>query len=126
MINGMFQKHGISISPNAILIVEVKDLQWKVMSEEQTFYIHKELGQLNVYRKGKMNIETDSEKILEAVRAKNMNNTSIYVVGLEIVLGRSLGAELLAHLAEQNNGRLKLLDNQQLLNYAAQDKHHRN
>ncbi len=126
VINGMFQKHGISISPNAILIVEVKDLQWKVMSEEQTFYIHKELGQLNVYRKGKMNIETDSEKILEAVRAKNMNNTSIYVVGLEIVLGRSLGAELLAHLAEQNNGRLKLLDNQQLLNYAAQDKHHRN
>jgi hypothetical protein len=126
VINGMFQKHGISISPNAILIVEVKDLQWKVMSEEQTFYMHKELGQLNVYRKGRMNIETDSDKILEAVRAKNMNNTSIYVVGLEIVLGRSLGAELLAHLAEQNNGRLKLLDNEQLLNYAAQDKHHRN
>ena len=93
------------------------------MSGQQTFYIHKELGQLNVYRKGKMNIETDSEKILEAVRMKNMNKTSIYVVGLEIVLGQSLGAELLVHLAEQNNGKFKLLDNKQLLKYAAQDKH---
>ena len=126
VLNGVFQNHGISISPNAVLIMETKDLQWKVMSGQRTFYIHKELGQLNVYRKGKMNIETDSEKILEAVRAKNVNNTSIYVVGLEIVLGTSRGAELLAHLAEQNNGKLKLLDNKQLLNYAAQDKRRTN
>lgn len=123
VLNGVFQNHGVSIAPNAVLIMETKDLQWKVMSGQQTFYIHKELGQLNVYRKGKMNIETDSEKILEAVRMKNMNKTSIYVVGLEIVLGQSLGAELLVHLAEQNNGKFKLLDNKQLLKYAAQDKH---
>lgn len=126
VLNEVFQNHGISISPNAILIMETKDLQWKVMSGQQTFYIHKELGQLNVYRKGKMNIETDSEKILEAVRAKNVNNASIYVVGLEIVLGQSLGSELLVHLAEQNNGKFKLLDNKQLLKYAAQGAHHRN
>jgi hypothetical protein len=126
VLNGAFQKHGISISSNAILITETKDLQWKVMSGERTFYIHKELGQLNVYGKGKLNIETDSQKILEAVSAKNVNNTSIYVVGLEIVLGRSLGAELLVHLAEQNNGKLKLIDNKQLLNYAAQDRRHTN
>ena len=126
VLNGVFQNHGISISPNAVLIMETKDLQWKVMSGQRTFYIHKELGQLNVYRKGKMNIETDSEKILEVVRAKNVNNTSIYVVGLEIVLGRSLGSELLVHLAEQNNGRFKLLDNKQLLKHATQDKRRTN
>lgn len=126
VLNGVLQNHGISIAPNATLITETKDLQWKITSGTQTFYIHKELGQLNVYRKGKMNIETDSEKILETVSAKNVNNTSIYVVGLEIVLGKSLGAELLVHLAEQNNGKLKLLDNKQLLNYAAQEKHRRN
>ena len=126
VLNGVFETHGISISPNAILIAETKDLQWKVMSGEQTYYIHKELGQLNVYRKGKLNIETDSRKILETVSAKNVNNARIYVVGLEIVLGQSLGAELLAHLAEQNNGRLKLLDNKQLLNYAKQERRSEN
>ena len=126
VLNGVFGTHGISISPNAILIVETKDLQWKVMSGEQTYYIHKEIGQLNVYRKGKMKIETDSQKILEAVRTKNVNNASIYVVGLEIVLGQSLGAELLVHLAEQNNGRFKLLDNKQLLKQAAKDNRRRN
>ncbi|MDE0300288.1 MAG: hypothetical protein OXN17_16755 [Candidatus Poribacteria bacterium] len=122
ILNGVFQNNGISISPNAVLIMETKDLQWKVMSGERTFYIHKELGQLNVYRKGKMNIETDNDKILEAVKAKNVNNTSIYVVGLEIVLGQSIGAELLVQLAEQNNGRFTLLDNKQLQKYAVKDK----
>ena len=126
VLNDVFRDHGIPISPNAVLITETKDLQWKVMSEEQRFYIHKELGKLNAYRKGKMTIETDSEKILEAVRTKNVNNTSIYVVGLEIVLGRSLGAELLVHLAEQNNGKFKLLDNKQLLKHAARNKQIRN
>lgn len=121
VLNGVFQNHGISISPNAVLIMETKDLQWKVMSDQRTFYIHKELGQLNVYRKGKMNIETESEKILETVRTKNVNNTSIYVVGLEIVLGQSLGAELLVHLAEQNNGSFTLLDNKQLRKHATQN-----
>ena len=126
VLNGVFQQHGIPLSPNAILIMETKDLQWKVMSGEQTFYIRKEIGQLNAYREGKLNIETDSQKILEVVSAKNVNNTSIYVVGLEIVLGKSLGAKLLAHLAEQNNGRLKLLDNEQLRKYAKQVKRSEN
>ena len=121
VLNGMFQNHGISIASDAVLIAETKDLQWKVMSGEQTFYIHKELSQLNVYRKGKMTIETDSQRILEAVRTKNVNDTSIYIVGLEIVLAQSLGADLLVHLAEQNNGKLKLLGYEQLLKYAAQD-----
>ena len=121
VLNGMFQNHGISIASDAVLIAETKDLQWKVMSGEQTFYIHKELSQLNVYRKGKMTIETDSQRILEAVRTKNVYDTSIYIVGLEIVLAQSLGADLLVHLAEQNNGKLKLLGYEQLLKYAAQD-----
>ena len=68
-----------------------------------------------------MTIETNSQRILEAVRTKNVNGTSIYIVGLEIVLAQSLGADLLVHLAEQNNGKLKLLGYEQLLKYAAQD-----
>ncbi|MDE0185096.1 MAG: VWA domain-containing protein [Candidatus Poribacteria bacterium] len=59
-------------------------------------------------------IETDSRKILETVRAKNVNNASIYVIGLEINLHRPMGAQLLVSLTDQNNGKFKLIDSEQL------------
>ena len=49
--------------------------------------------------------ETDSTKILEAVRAKNVNHASIYLVALEIDLIHSPGAELLLDLLNRTAGR---------------------
>lgn len=63
-------------------------------------------------------IETNASKILAAVREKNVNRASIYVVGLEIDLARSRGAELLVYLTDQNNGKLKLIDTDQIVRYA--------
>ena len=61
--------------------------------------------------------ETDTQKILEIVREKNLNGTNIYVVALEIDLKRSAGAHLLISLAEEHNGQLKVLDTEQLRKY---------
>ena len=63
-------------------------------------------------------IETDSRKILETVRARNVNDASIYVVGLEINLQRSRGAELLVSLTNQNNGKFKIIGSEQLAQYS--------
>ena len=59
-------------------------------------------------------IETDSTKILETVRTKNVNDASIYVIGLEINLHRPMGAQLLVSLTDQNNGKFKMIDSEQL------------
>ena len=59
-------------------------------------------------------IETDSRKILETVRTKNVNDASIYVIGLEINLHRPMGAQLLVSLTDQNNGKFKMIDSEQL------------
>jgi hypothetical protein len=59
-------------------------------------------------------IETNTQKILDAVREKNHNNASIFVVALEIDLERSRGADLLVSLAEQHNGKVKVIDSEQL------------
>ena len=67
------------------------------------------------------NIEIDSTKILEAVKAKNVNGASIYVVALEIDLQRSPGAALLVDLVEQNNGEIKVVDYKQLVKLAKED-----
>ena len=70
---------------------------------------------------GYTNIEIDSKKILEAVRAKNVNNASIYLVALEIDLEHSPGADLLVDLVEQNSGEIKVVDYKQLLRFAGED-----
>ena len=63
-------------------------------------------------------IETDPRKILETVAKKNVNQTSIFVVGLEIDVRRSPGGYLLVSLADQNNGKLKIVNNEKLVEYA--------
>ena len=62
-------------------------------------------------------IETDPDKIIKAVEAKNVNHASIYVVGLEMTLRKSPGANLLIALAKHNNGRAKLIGGKELVNY---------
>ena len=59
-------------------------------------------------------IETNAQKILDAVRERNRNNAAIYVVALEIDLRRSPGAHLLVSLAEEHNGKVKVIGTQKL------------
>ena len=63
-------------------------------------------------------IETSTQKILDAVRERNVNNAAIYVVALEIDLKRSRGAELLVSLAEEHNGQIKAIGTDLLHEYA--------
>ncbi len=63
-------------------------------------------------------IEIDSTKILETVKAKNVNGASIYIVALEIDLKRS---PLLVDLVQQNSGGIKVVDYKQLVKYARED-----
>ena len=67
------------------------------------------------------NIEIDPTKILEAVKTKNVNNASIYVVALEVDLEHTPGAALLVDLVEQNSGEIKVVDYEQLVKHAAED-----
>ena len=67
------------------------------------------------------NIEIDSTTILETVKAKNVNNASIYIVALEIDLKHSRGADLLVDLVEQNSGEIRVVDYKQLVKLAKED-----
>ena len=64
-----------------------------------------------------VDIETDMRKILERVQEKNLSGARIYVVGLEFDRKLSPGAKLLTSLAEQNDGKLKVIDGEQLLEF---------
>lgn len=66
-------------------------------------------------------IETNTQKILDVVREKNLNNASIYVVALEIDLKRSPGAKLLLSLSEEHNGKIKVINIEQLVELTEQD-----
>ena len=66
-------------------------------------------------------IEVNKNVILEKVREKNVNNTVIYVVALEIDIKRSPGAELLVSLAEEHNGKVKVIGTDLLHQYIKQD-----
>ncbi len=66
-------------------------------------------------------IETDTQKILDIVRERNHNNAAIYVVGFEIDLKRSPGAELLVSLAAEHNGKIKPIGGELLFEYAKQE-----
>ena len=63
-------------------------------------------------------IETSTQKILDVIRERNINNAVIYVVALEIDLKRSRGAELLVSLAEEHNGEIKAIGTNLLYEYA--------
>ncbi|MCY3740511.1 MAG: VWA domain-containing protein [Candidatus Poribacteria bacterium] len=63
---------------------------------------------------GGYDIETNTQKILDVVREGNHNNAAIYVVALEIDLKRSAGAQLLVSLAEEHNGKIKVIGTQRL------------
>ena len=66
-------------------------------------------------------IEINKDVILEKVREKNVNNAIIYVVALEIDIKRSPGAKLLVSLAEEHNGKIKVIGTSLLHQYAKQD-----
>jgi len=66
-------------------------------------------------------IETNTQKILDAVREGNRNNAAIYVVALEIDLKRSAGAQLLVSLAQEHNGQIKVIGTQKLTELGKSD-----
>ena len=66
-------------------------------------------------------IEEDRDTILETVRELNVNNAIIYVVALEIDIKRSPGAKLLVSLAEEHNGKIKVVGTDLLHQYVKQD-----
>ena len=66
-------------------------------------------------------IEEDSDIILETVREKNVNNAIIYVVALEIDPKRSPAARLLVSLAEEHNGKIKVINTDLLYQFAKED-----
>ena len=67
------------------------------------------------------NIEIDSTKILETVKAKNVNGASIYIVALEVDPKRTPGGALLVDLVKQNNGEIKVVDYKQLVRFAEEN-----
>ena len=67
-------------------------------------------------------IEEDKDVILETVREKNVNKAIIYVVALEVDPRRSPAAKLLVSLAEEHNGKIKVIDTDLLSQYAEEDR----
>ena len=67
-------------------------------------------------------IEEDKDVILETVREKNVSKAIIYVVALEVDPRRSPAAKLLVSLAEEHNGKIKVIDTDLLSQYAEEDR----
>lgn len=61
------------------------------------------------------NIETDTQKILDTIREKNVKNARIYVVALEIDLRLSPGAYLLQSLSNEHNGEIRAVGADELM-----------
>ncbi|MDE0483160.1 MAG: VWA domain-containing protein [Candidatus Poribacteria bacterium] len=61
------------------------------------------------------NIETDTQKILDTIREKNVKNARIYVVALEIDLRLSPGAYLLESLSNEHNGEIRAVGADELM-----------
>lgn len=67
-------------------------------------------------------IEIDTKTILDYVMEQNTNNARIYVVGFEIDLQRSPGADLLTSLAHQTKGGIKVFGSDELLKLSRESK----
>ena len=61
------------------------------------------------------NIETDTQKILDTIREKNVKNAKIYVVALEIDLRLSPGAYLLESLSNEHSGEIRAVGADELM-----------
>jgi hypothetical protein len=61
-----------------------------------------------------LDIETDTQKILDTIGEKNLKKARIYVVALEIDLQHSPGAHLLVSLAHEHNGDIKVVGSEKL------------
>jgi hypothetical protein len=69
---------------------------------------------------GGMKVETDPDRIVQAVRSHNTSNAALFIVGLEIDIEdtpNAPGAILLRRLAEQTNGRIKFVGRDELARY---------
>lgn len=66
-------------------------------------------------------IEKNPQVILDAVQHENLNNARIYVVALEFDRKLSHGAELLISLAEDHNGKLRVIDSTELYEFVEMD-----
>ena len=62
-------------------------------------------------------VVVDTDTILTKVQEYNTSHAKIFVVGLEVDPEHSRNARLLLALADQNNGRIKLVDNDELVRY---------
>ena len=122
VVRQAFENNGIWLSQDIFIIsINNPDIRWRIIDGNQVYHIRKEAVRLNIYKGIQEEVQTESEGILEAVRAKNVNRASIYVVGLEIDLQGSTMNHWLVLLTEQNNGRLKIIDRKQLVKYAEKD-----
>ena len=121
VVRQAFENNGIWLSQDILISTNDPDMQWRITDGNQVYYIRKGTVRLNIYKGIQEEVQTGSEGILEAVRAKNVNSASIYVVGLEIDLQGSTMNHWLVLLTEQNNGGLKIIDRKQLVKYAEKD-----
>ena len=62
-------------------------------------------------------VETDPDRIIQAVRQKNTRRAALYIVGLEIDQLGGPGELLLRELARQTNGKVKFVGRDELIRY---------